>query len=636
MGAPHIPAQRLLYFNAGFARQRRLRLILRAAGYDLKFGYGARPSAGDSVVVWGKSPTSARCEAFAARHGLPIVRVEDAFVRSAGLGRAGVPPVGVMIDPIGVHFAAAHPSRLEQILARDPLDDAQLLARAKAGLARLRRLDISKYNLHDTALTPPAPGYVLVVDQTRGDASIVHGQADSARFAQMLACARAEHPSARILIKTHPETANGYRAGHFGAADCDDQVQLLTANLSPWAALNGAIAVYTVSSQLGLEAVFAGHRPQVFGAPFYAGWGLTDDRIAIARRGRRLTRAQLFAASHLIAPTWFDPYRETLCSFEEMLDLLEADLRAARDDAAGYVAVGMRAWKRRHLQGFFGKQKPVLFANSLDRAAMIAQRRGAKLMVWGAAQEHGFASPYWMTFQQALELGGCVRMGERGSKVVKAGQSVFGDQDAPDQSDGEDGVSVRRWLKAYTVFNSEQIDGLPERYSVKAAEPGPLPERIAAADAFFANIPAKVINTGDRAFYRISTDDIHMPPLELFSDAEHHAATLAHELIHWTRHPDRLDRDFGRKTFGDDGYAKEECCAELGAAFVGAILGLRPSHIEDHAAYIGSWLKVLKDDKRFIFTAAGHAQRAVNLLESYQPGAALANADGASAQEAAA
>jgi antirestriction protein ArdC len=165
------------------------------------------------------------------------------------------------------------------------------------------------------------------------------------------------------------------------------------------------------------------------------------------------------------------------------------------------------------------------------------------LMLWGAAQERGYASPYWMTFQQALELGASVRKGERGSKVVKAGQSVFGDQDAPEQGDGEDGATVRRWLKAYTVFNSEQIDGLPERYAVKAPEPTALPVRIAAADAFFASIPAKVINTGDRASYSDSAPTTSTcRRLALFADAEHHVATLAHELIHWTRHPDRLDR----------------------------------------------------------------------------------------------
>ncbi len=242
------------------------------------------------------------------------------------------------------------------------------------------------------------------------------------------------------------------------------------------------------------------------------------------------------------------------------------------------------------------------------------------LMLWASAQERGFSSPYWMTFQQAQSLSGAVRKGERGTKVVKAGQSVFDDDKADtSESGGEaEGSKVRRWLKAYTVFNCDQIDGLPERYWSAEAEPAPLPERLEAADRFFANVPAKVTHGGDRAFYRISTDDIHMPAFELFRDAEHHAATLAHELIHWTRHPSRLDRDFGRKAFGDEGYAKEECVAELGAAYVGAVLGLRPDHIEDHAAYLASWLKVLKDDKRFIFTAASHAQRAADLLESYQ------------------
>lgn len=378
------PTQRLLYFSAGFATQRPLRQILDAAGYDLAFGPLARPRMGDAVVVWGKSPTAHRGEAFARRHHLPIVRIEDAFVRSIGLGRQGDAPLGLMIDPIGVHFDASAPSLIEQILAQDPLDDTQLLARAKAGIARLRAGHISKYNLHDPALPAPPAGYVLVVDQTRGDASIIHAGADAQRFAEMLAAARNDHPSAQIVIKAHPETAKGYRAGHFGAADCDARTQIIDTPISPWAMLEGAVAVYAVSSQLGYEAILAGHRPNLFGAPFYAGWGLSDDRLNVARRGRRLTRAQLFAASHIIAPQWFHPFRQCLCSFEEALDVLEAALRARREDAAGYVAIGMRAWKRRHFQTMFGAERPVVFQNDAGKAAALARRNGAKVMVWGA------------------------------------------------------------------------------------------------------------------------------------------------------------------------------------------------------------------------------------------------------------
>ncbi len=362
---------------------------MAAAGFDLTIGPLTRPRAGDVVGVWGKSPTAHRGESFAARHGLPLLRIEDAFLRSVGLGRAGTPPLGLLIDPVGVHFDPGGPSMLSQILARDPLDDATLLARARAGLARLRALDLSKYNLHDTSLAPPKAGYVLVVDQTRGDASITHGRADAARFAQMLQAARDDHPRARILIKTHPETAGGHRLGHFTAADCDGQVQFLDANISPWAAVEGAIAVYTVTSQLGLEAIFAGHRPQVFGLPCYAGWGLTQDFLATNGRGRSLSKHQLFAATHLIAPTWFDPYRNRRCSFEEVVDIMQAQVRARREDSVGYVAAGMRVWKRGHLQAVFGGQKPLIFKENSDAAAQVAAARGAKLMVWGTTPAVG-------------------------------------------------------------------------------------------------------------------------------------------------------------------------------------------------------------------------------------------------------
>jgi capsular polysaccharide export protein len=387
-GAPSVERARLLYLSAGFLYQRRIRDILHAAGYDLAFGPLTRPRSGDSVVVWGKSPSSARGVAFAAKHGLPVIRVEDAFMRSVGLGargrRGGARPLGLIIDPIGVHFDASAPSLLEHILAKNPLDDAPLLARAKAGMARLRALDISKYNLHDPALPAPAPGYVLVIDQTRGDASITHGGADGARFAQMLDAARADYPSARIVIKSHPETMNGLRAGHFGAADCDARTVIFDQNASPWALLEGAIAVYTVTSQLGMEAIFAGHRPQVFGLPFYAGWGLTDDRISAPRRARRLTKAQLFAAAYLLGPTWFNPHTGAICSFETAVDVLQARLRSYREDGAGYVALGMRAWKRGRLQAVFGAHRPMVFKNNIARAGAIARQSGRRVMVWGA------------------------------------------------------------------------------------------------------------------------------------------------------------------------------------------------------------------------------------------------------------
>lgn len=113
---------------------------------------------------------------------------------------------------------------------------------------------------------------------------------------------------------------------------------------------------------------------------------------------------------------------------------------------------------------------------------------------------------------------------------------------------------------------------------------------------------------------------MHLPPFEFFKDPESYYATLAHECTHWTRHPSRLDRDLGRKQWGDAGYAKEELVAELGSAFLCADLGLTPEVREDHAAYIASWLKALNDDQRLIFTAAAHAQRAADFLHALQPG----------------
>jgi capsular polysaccharide export protein len=385
-GAP----RRLCAYNAGFFRDGRLRRILALAGHSLALGL---PGRDDGVVVWGRSPYAGRGEAVAARHGVPLVRVEDAFLRSVRPGRAGDATIGLLIDPAGVHFDAAAPSMLETLLARNALDDSNLLHRARDGIGRIRALDLSKYNIHHASAALPAPGYVLVVDQTRGDASVRYSGAPASVFAEMLAAAQAENPGARVVIKTHPETAMGLRAGHYGAADAGGRVTLLSDPVSPWQLLEGATAVHTLSSQMGFEAILAGHRPRVWGQPFYAGWGLTRDERPVDRRTRRLTPTQLFAAAMILAPTWYDPCRDRLCSFEEAVDQLEAEVRAFRQDRAGFVAVGMRLWKRGRINAVFGRQKAVTFDDRPDRAVARAVRGGRGLLVWAGKEPAGLAAP---------------------------------------------------------------------------------------------------------------------------------------------------------------------------------------------------------------------------------------------------
>lgn len=373
--------RRLFHYNAGFLRDARLRRILTLAGHELRLGL---PGPEDGVVVWGRSPYAARGEAVALRRGLPVVRVEDAFLRSLRPGRMGDAPLGLMIDGLGVHFDSSAPSALERILMCTPFDDSHLMTRARDGMARMQALDLSKYNLHHA--DAPHPGYVLVVDQTRGDASIAHAGAGGHTFAEMLAAAEDENPGARIIIKTHPETALGLRPGHFGPEALRGRISFCRDPVSPWALLSGAVAVYTVSSQLGFEAILSGHRPKVFGQPFYAGWGLSDDRNPVPRRGRSLTRAQLFAGAMILAPTWYDPCRDRLCCFEEAVDQMEAEVRTFREDRAGYLAYGMRAWKRGRLQEVFGAHKPMKFQDKPDGLVAKGLKTGRGVLVWAGKE----------------------------------------------------------------------------------------------------------------------------------------------------------------------------------------------------------------------------------------------------------
>lgn len=370
-------------YSGGFlgpgAQARRIRRIMALAGHKVKLGW---PGPEGRIAVWGHTPRAARGESVARRTGARLLRIEDAFLRSLFPGRAGEPTLGLLIDTQGIHYDPSRPSDIETLLATHPLDDHALLQRAREAMARLKAAGLSKYNAHDPDLALPEPGYVLIVDQVRGDASLARGGLDGALpdhlFREMLVQAQIDFPAARIVIRTHPETRDGHRSGHFTPDDAGGaHVTLLDTPVSPWDLLEGAVAVYTVSSQLGFEAIFAGHRPRVFGLPFYAGWGLTEDLTPHPRRTRRLSRAQLFAGAMLLYPHWYDPCRDRLCRFEEALEHLESLTRAWREDRHGYTALDMRLWKRAHLQRFFGRWQRLRFDKN--------PRPDRPSLVWGTA-----------------------------------------------------------------------------------------------------------------------------------------------------------------------------------------------------------------------------------------------------------
>lgn len=277
---------------------------------------------------------------------------------------------------------------------------------------------------------------------------------------------------------------------------------------------------------------------------------------------------------------------------------------------------GVRPWVR-----------PWSAANAAGRITRPLRHNGMPyqginvVLLWSEAVARGFASSTWMTFKQSLELGGHIRKGESGTMVVYANKVTKTETD----DNGDDVERTVPFLRAYTVFCVDQIDGLPEQYYRPVTGPSTPPaQRIAHADAFFANTGATIRHGGDKAYFAPSLDLIQMPPFESFRDAESYTATLAHECVHWTAPAHRVNRDLSRYGKDRSERAREELVAELGACFLSADLGIVPE-LEpraDHASYLASWLEVLANDKRFIFSAAAHAQRAVTYLHGLQPKAA--------------
>jgi len=297
-----------------------------------------RPKFG-CVAGWGLKHTTKRARALANKRDVSFLALEDGFIRSVFPGADSL-PISLVSDRTGVHYDATASSDLECLIEASASNhDPERLKRAVRGLALLRRKAISKYN-HAPCYTSAELGLtrcrrrgrVLVVDQTRGDSSIKYGLASSETFGKMLEAARQENPEAEILVKLHPEVVAGRKKGHFTGLR-DPQLRLIEHDVNPWSLIELVDKIYVVTSQLGLEGLMAKKQVVCFGVPFYAGWGLTDDRRPIARRQARPTIEQLFAAVYFDYSRYISPESKLEISFEEAVAWIDQQRRASRADA---------------------------------------------------------------------------------------------------------------------------------------------------------------------------------------------------------------------------------------------------------------------------------------------------------------
>lgn len=334
-------------------------------------------SKNDVLVGWGQKANTRQIKQKAQELGLPYWQLEDGFIGYIGHPAKGGKAVSLIADPVGIYYDARQPSQLEQLIATPC--EPQMLARAERLISELVRLGITKYNCYATVPTHSAnhgsvsrfaaqgalgglpsalaarlqqsgKPRILLVDQVAGDLSIPGALASEADFVAMVEAARRNHPYARLLLRTHPDTRFGKKSGVLARLQLDD-VEVVADHCHPHALLNVVDAVYTVSSQLGFEALLLGKPVYCFGMPFYAGWGLTHDSKQCDRRNVKVSLAQLVAAAMICYPRYLDPVLGQRCEVEEVIAIIANQRRTAPRWRRLYL-VGFSLWKRAFMQAF--------------------------------------------------------------------------------------------------------------------------------------------------------------------------------------------------------------------------------------------------------------------------------------------
>ncbi|MFG5101131.1 capsular polysaccharide biosynthesis protein [Campylobacter lari] len=341
---------------------------------------------GDVFVGWGRKKSGLKAIELAKKHNVKFLLLEDGFLRSLNLGIENSPSFSIVKDDVGIYYDATTPSKLENILNSYEFS-AEELEQAKKAIELIKKEKLSKYNNNlcvSKELFGSNEERVLIITQVANDASLKFGLADNFSTQDIINDAIKENPNAKIYIKIHPDVLSGKKQSDFNAQDLPSKCVVIKENYNPIELLSYFKKVYTKTSGMGFEALILGCECVCYGMPFYAGWGLTQDKQVCKRRFKKRTLEEVFYATYILYSEYFNPYLNQKSDIFDTIHILAKYKKIEQANSNTLYFLGFTLWKRWFMKPFFkAKNNKIIFLNSLDGLYKANLKPEDKIFIWG-------------------------------------------------------------------------------------------------------------------------------------------------------------------------------------------------------------------------------------------------------------
>ncbi|MCP4178854.1 MAG: capsular polysaccharide biosynthesis protein [bacterium] len=342
------------------------------------------------VIGWGEKENTQNAKKLAKRKNFHYLSIEDGFIRSVGLGVQGAPSCSFVADKLGIYYDTRHPSTLENILqSYDFQQNKDLIDNAKQAIALIKKYKISKYNLYPDIkperIKSTKKHKVLIIGQTANDLSLKYGHGDNFSTEEIFEAVKLENPNSDIYVKVHPDVLEGEKESDIDLSKCNKKFKIISDLINPISLLNKFDKVYTKTSQMGFEALLLRKKVVCFGLPFYAGWGLTDDRVHCARRTRRLTVEELFAGAYILYSHYYNPYTNRKSDIVDIIYAIKRHSAISINNSCKSYFFNFDHWKHHFIRQYMNSytSTKIHFCHDLNDARLKGLDENSRIYIWG-------------------------------------------------------------------------------------------------------------------------------------------------------------------------------------------------------------------------------------------------------------